>query len=121
MMKLRELAKKAMAGDGEATDVILITIPKGMMKGMDPMEFIQKFASDMEFGGDIDEMEDGMEEGASPDYAEIPETEADYAYKAKHKAILEALDMAGVPKKDAMDIADKVCSEEEDTTDMPSA
>ena len=121
MMKLRELAKKAMAGDPEATEVLIITVPKGMMKGMDPMEFIQKFASDMEFGGDIDGMMDKMEEGETSDYAEMPESEGDYAYKAKHKAILEALDMAGVPKKDAMDIADKVCAEDEDTSDMPSA
>lgn len=129
MMKLRELAKKAMAGDGEATEVILITVPKGMMKGMDPMEFITKFAGDMEFGGDIEDMLAGKEEDEmSSDYMEEPESEEDMAYSAKHKAVMEALSMVGVPKKEAHDIATKVCSHEgggedegEDTTDMPSA
>ncbi len=130
MMKLRELAKKAMAGDGEATEVILITVPKGMMKGMDPMEFITKFAGDMEFGGDIEDMLAGKEEEMSSDYVEEPESEEDMAYSAKHKAVMEALSMVGVPKKEAHDIATKVCShdggyedegEGEDTSDMPSA
>ena len=123
MMNLRELAKKAAAGDGESTEVILITVPKGMMKGMDPLDFIKQFADDMEFGGDIEEMMAGKEEEMSSDYVEKPESEDDYAYKAKHKAVMEALSMAGIPKKEAMDIADKVCSEdmEEDTSDEMSA
>jgi hypothetical protein len=132
MMNLREMAKKAVGGDSDATEVILITVPKGVMKGMDPMEFIQKFAGDMEFGGDIEEMLAGKDDETSSDYMEEPESEDDMAYKAKHKAVMEALSMAGVPKKEAHDIATKVCGHDggmsedgeyadEDTTDPMSA
>lgn len=111
MKNLREMAMKAMGGDGEAMELIVIAAPKGAIDG-DPMGFIKKLAEDGEYAG---ELEKSMsEDDYSSDYADCecgPDAEK-LAYEAKHKAVMEALDMAGVSRKEASDIADKVCAED---------
>ncbi len=110
MKNLREMAMKAMGGDGEAMELIIIAAPKGAVGG-DPMEFLKKLAEDGEYAG---ELEKSMgEDDYSSDYAGEDEgpDEGKLSYEAKHKAIMEALDMAGVSRKEASDIADKVCGE----------
>jgi hypothetical protein len=109
MKNLREMAMKAMGGDGEAMELIIIAAPKGAIGG-DPMEFLKKVSEDGEYAG---ELEKSMsEDDYSSDYAggEDGPDEEGLAYEAKHKAIMEALDMAGVSRKEASDIADKVCA-----------
>lgn len=111
MKNLREMAMKAMGGDGEAMELIVIAAPKGAMKG-DPMEFLKKVVDDGEYAG---ELEKAMsEDDYSSDYSgcECEPDEAALSKDAKHKAIMEALDMAGVSRKEAMDIADKCCADD---------
>lgn len=128
MMKFHEMAKKAMDGDGEALEMIVITAPKGAMKGMDPLDFVKKIAGDLEFGGSLDDMVAGADEDmSSANYAEEAPQEGDMKYAAKHKMIVEALDRAGFGKKEAEDMATMICDQmygggesEEDTSDMPS-
>lgn len=110
LKNLREMAKKALGGDTEAMELIVIAAPKGSI-GSDPMEFLKKVVEDGEYGGELEKTMG--EEEYSSDYAGCecaPDSEK-LAYEAKHKAIMEALDMAGVARKEASDIADKVCSE----------
>jgi len=111
MKNLREMAMKAMGGDGEAMELIVIAAPKGAI-GDDPMSFIKKLADDGEYAG---ELEKSMsEDDYSSDYAGCEEEPSGpgLAKMAKHKAIMEALDMAGVSRKEAMDIADKCCADD---------
>jgi len=109
LKNLREMAMKAMGGDNEAMELIIIAAPKGAIGG-DPMAFLKKVAEDGEYAG---ELEKSMgEDDYSSDYAGEEEgpDEGKLSYEAKHKAVMEALDMAGVSRKEASDIADKVCS-----------
>jgi hypothetical protein len=117
LKNLREMAKKAMGGDGEAMELIIIAAPKGAIDG-DPMEFLKKVVEDGEYGGELeramsedDYSGDYESEGEGPDSKKL-------MYEAKHKAIMEALDMAGVSRKEASDIADKVCAAMEDEMGM---
>lgn len=130
-MKFHEMAKKAMEGDDGALEMIVITAPKGAMKGMSPMEFVKKIAGDLEFGGTLDDMlADNEEDMSGANYAEEAPQEGDMKYAAKHKMIVEALDRAGLGKKEAEDMATMICDKmyggegedmgEEDTGDAPS-
>lgn len=109
LKNLREMAAKAMGGDSEAMELVIIAAPKGAM-GADPMEFLKKVVEDGEFAGELEKTM-GAEDYSS-DYAgedDGPDA-AKLSYEAKHKAVMEALDMAGVSRKEASDIADKVCA-----------
>lgn len=120
MKNLREMAKKAMGGDSEAMELVIIAAPKGSV-GSDPIEFLKKVVEDGEYGG---ELERAMgEDDYSSDYeaeGEGPHSKH-LMYEAKHKAVMEALDMAGVSRKEASDIADKVCSDMDMGMDEPTS
>jgi hypothetical protein len=117
LKNLREMAKKAMGGDSEAMELVIIAAPKGSV-GDDPMEFLKKVVEDGEYGGELeramsedDYSGDYEKEGEGPDSKQL-------VYEAKHKAVMEALDMAGVARKEASDIADKVCADMDMGMDM---
>ena len=120
MKNLREMAKKAMGGDSEAMELVIIAAPKGAV-GDDPLEFLKKVVEDGEYGGKLehamgedDYSSDYEAEDESPDAKQL-------MYEAKHKAVMEALDMAGVSRKEASDIADKVCSGMDMGMDEPTS
>lgn len=120
LKNLREMAKKAMGGDSEAMELVIIAAPKGAV-GDDPLEFLKKVVEDGEYGG---KLEHAMEkDDYSSDYEaedESPDSKQ-LMYEAKHKAVMEALDMAGVSRKEASDIADKVCSDMDMGMDEPTS
>lgn len=109
-MKFHEMAKKAMGGDQDAMELIVIKAPKGAMDGMSPMEFIKKIADNMEFGGAMDSMLDDEDMSSSNYVSEEAPQEKDMVYAAKHKMMVEALGRAGLGRKEAEDVATEVCN-----------
>ena len=72
MINFHDLAKKAHGGDKESLAILVIEVPKGMMKGMAPDKFAEKLAGDKSACDEMGEMDFFSKESYDP-YTEYSE------------------------------------------------
>ena len=90
MLDLKKLAKKANGGDKEALTILVLEMPHGAMKDMEPEQFAEKMANDDVFSEYVESQDRFFKDSFDPH--ECPEEDADVSMDMKSdvKGLLDA-------------------------------